>query len=152
MYQKSSLIILITPDKKEHRIFGINDLNLLNPNLVKDISVYRDKETLKKYGNDAKYGVIKITYKNQISISVAPINLKKVLATYKINTDILPLYVDSIWVNHPESVYISTDQILSITVEEEKESGIKFIDILTKNPPRKPKKGEIMLRGITTYR
>jgi len=147
IYQNSPLIIVITPDKKENRLIGINNLDFIKPTLIKNISVYKDNKTIQKYGEDARFGVIIITYKKYINIPPTPLNLIQEVSS-KIEINDLPIYVDSVWVNHPENVYIPNNQILSITVEKEKESGIQFIDVITKNPPRKPTKGEIMIREI----
>jgi len=153
-YKYPPLWIIKTPDKNIIKILGNIFTNVVNTNFID--SIYIIKNGIKKYGNDGRYGVVIIAYRKNVDTSIInPDNLSQFLSKHKLNKKkkMLPIYVDSILVIHPENAYIEPDKVLSVRVEKEKTSGTKFINILTTNPPKKytelnPSSGnKIMIRG-----
>jgi len=135
-YKYNPLVILKMP----HSTITSNNPDLLNsikPATIKNIEVLRDNETIKLYGYKAKTGLIIVTYKIDSVINLSDSNtVKNILLTYKIGLkkQRLPLYIDSVYVSHPEDAYLHIDKITSVKIEKDQKTRKKFIDILTKQP------------------
>ena len=154
-YQYTPLWVIRMPNKNVIKLMGDVSLNVINTHLIDSIRII--KNGIKEYGKDGRYGVVVINYKKNVDTTVVnPDNLTQLLSKRKLNkkTKLLPIYVDSILVIHPENAYITPGKLLSIKVEKEKTSGIKFIDVITTNPPKNYTKinpsssDKIMIRGI----
>jgi hypothetical protein len=156
-YKYPPLWVIQMPNKNIIKLLGNVFSNMINPNLIDSIRII--KNGIKEYGNDGRYGVVEITYRKNVDTTIInPDNLTQLLIKYKLNkkSKRLPVYVDSILVIHPENAYIEPGKLLSIKIEKEKTSGVKFIDILTTNPPKKyttttpSSTDKIMIRGTAS--
>lgn len=106
-------------------------LNLIGQEDITSMEVLKDKTTIDTYGEKAKNGVIIISLARGTEI----LQENKLLDKYNIDNRFrkLPLFVDSTLTQRSaEMVYVST-KIKSLTVANEKESGMKYISILTNN-------------------
>ena len=160
-FKYTPILLLKFPNNNILKLFGNFHWDMLNPNLIASINIIKNSNS--GYGAEGRYGVIQITYKKNMDTTINnPDNITQLLGKYKLNkkSKMLPVYVDSILVIHPENAYVEPDNILSIKVEKEKMSGIKFINIQTTNPkqyiksvyipssnPTSNGKIQIMLRG-----
>jgi hypothetical protein len=158
-YKYTPLWVIKMPDSITLKLVGNITSNMVSPDLISSINIL--KNTNSKYGVEGRYGVIEITYKKNIkSTAINPDNITELISKNKLGkkSKTLPIYVDSVIVIHPENAYIETDKILSVKVKKEKSTGIKFINILTTDPPKKytnsptspDGKIHIMIRGIAT--
>jgi len=146
-YQYPPLYVLKTPNNKP---FISASPNGFYPNSIDSINVLKDIAAIKAYGRRAKYGAIIISYKINIAFTESDSSkLTNVLQTYYpgLKMDNLPLYIDSVWIKYPKLVCLAPGKIKSAKIETEKSTGIKFIDIITTDPPPAIlKDGEIMIR------
>lgn len=147
------LYIYYIPGKPPLKLLGY-ELNL-NPNSIREINVTNKNEAMRLYGREGENGVINIYCKKNTKIKLTKLtNLTEILTKYKIDFKDrkLPVYIDSSFVNHPEIEYYNLSKIKSVKIDTEFVSDIRFINIITVDPPRKPikpKQGEIWIRGIT---
>lgn len=137
-YKYPPLWIIKTPDKHITKLLGNINLDMINPDFIASLMII--KNGTKQYGYLGRYGVVELIYKKNITDTfINPDNLTQLIGKTKLSKKInlLPVYVDSVLIIHPENAFIARDKIVSIKLEKEKASGIKFINVLTVNPQKK---------------
>lgn len=113
------------------------------PMAIDSISVYKNPEVTKDYGPEAKNGVILVKLKPGIEL----ITLNQLYDKFNVHEKNLPVFIDSAIVYKPDGLYLQADCIKYAKIEKEKNTGMKYISLLTGNPINRPKKGEINIRG-----
>jgi len=135
----------------------VEEINILNPDNIKKLTVLKDTAAMKLYGEEARSGALVVKIKRNI----AP--FKADSSSYAINSlEVdskplrsfnLPVYIDSLYVNRPEKLDMLMG-VKSATICVEPTTGIKFINIITdkswmnlKNnePKHKYKKNEVRI-------
>jgi hypothetical protein len=133
LYKYPPLLIVKT-EAKEIKL-RMTQIDQLNSDQIDSVVILKDNNAIKTYGAAARFGVVLIKMKKDVIINdTAKINLSinsltinnKSLKSYN-----LPIYIDSLYVNHPEDVNRSIIKIKSIGISTELLTGIKFINILT---------------------
>jgi len=121
---------------------------IVYPKDIDSLHVYSGNYARKLYGNAAKKGVVIVLCKKDTKI-IPLTSLDSVLTVYKIgmNDNRLPVYVDSVLAYPINEIYLELNKIKSVKIDTEFVSDIRFINIITTDPPRKPKPGEIWIRG-----
>ena len=106
-------------------------LNLIDQGSISAMNILKDKSATDQFGPKAKNGVIIISLLQGTEILQA----NKVLDKYKISRKDrkLPLYIDSCLNRNNDKLFYPAKSIRSVTVASEKETGIKYISILTNN-------------------
>jgi hypothetical protein len=101
----------------------------INPNNIRNYSVYKDSSHTKQYGERGKNGVAVFTLKKEVKF----LTLTQLFNRYHIkNSDrTLPLFVDSALFFDPTHLYLSEKQIKFMRVEIEDRTGMKFINLRT---------------------
>ncbi|MDB5158527.1 MAG: hypothetical protein JWR50_3234 [Mucilaginibacter sp.] len=109
----------------------IPSLNLLDQGDISSMEILKDKMAIDAYGKNAKNGVIIISLIQGTEI----LQENKLLDKYNIDSKFrnLPLYVDSTLAHRSNQTFYASKKIKSVTVAEEKETGMKYISILTDN-------------------
>jgi TonB-dependent SusC/RagA subfamily outer membrane receptor len=104
-------------------------LKLIDPQDIASMEILKDKLATDQYGTKAKNGVIIITLIQ--GTEILPAN--KLLDKYNIDKQFrkLPLYIDSTLTQRSDNLFYTSNKIKTITVAEEKETGMKYISIIT---------------------
>jgi hypothetical protein len=143
-FAKSPLFILkIQGNDKEYPTLNI--LGLTSQENIASMEILKDEMADDKYGVAGKNGVIIITLTQGIQIY----QLNTLLDKHNIGKKYrkLPLYIDSTLTRNTTSIfYLSTEKIKNITVAKERETGLKYISLLTIDGNAKPAPG-LRIRG-----
>jgi len=104
-------------------------LNLIDQGSISSMNILKDKHTTDLYGAKAKNGVIIISLIQGTEI----LQENKLLDKYNIDRKFrkLPVYIDSTLTGRSDNMFYVSKKINAVTVAEEKETGMKYISILT---------------------
>ena len=118
-------------DGSERTYNAVPLLNLIDQGSISSMNILKDKHTTDLYGAKAKNGVIIISLIQGTEI----LQENKLLDKYNIDNKFrkLPVYIDSTLTDKSDNMFYASKKIKSITVTEEKETGMKYISILTDN-------------------
>ncbi len=117
----------------------------IDPNDINSINVFKNQDTIKIYGERAKNGVIYIGLKNAVQL----LNIDQLYSKFNIHDKSIPLFIDSAIAYRPQNVYLEPKLIKYVTIQEEKNTGMKYVSIRTVYPIKRLEKGGIVLRGTT---
>lgn len=146
------------PPNSPHYIIKLNDqtipysawstLSLIGPEQIFDMNIYSGKKADSLYAGSGEKGLIIIRIKKHLPMYTRADFFKKYHIKKKYDT--LPVYIDSAIAYHTEKFMFSETVIKSITIAKDKETGSKFINILTTFPYLKYSPNEINIRGLTS--
>lgn len=105
---------------------------LTDPSSLVSLKMSKDSTQKNIYGKKATYGVITITLKKGTKL----LPLAGLLNSFKVSKkdNHLPVFIDSALANHANGIYFTRAEIRSITVDIEKETGMKYINIRSRRP------------------
>jgi len=139
---KNNPIAVITANKK---YIGLFYNCVLNPNSIDSVKVQKSSDYYTKlYDKRANDGIIFIKMKHNTNF----LTLKEIYSKFKISKKYhsLPVFIDSTITLYPEKAYFQENAVKTIKVQKESETGLMYISILSVNPTRHPKPGEIYIR------
>lgn len=124
---------------------------LVTPNLLIDIhdidsiTIKKGNDAINLYGSKASLGAIEIHLKKKAAI----INFDQLLADFNIayTNNKLPVFIDSVVVRGINDTYFELTDIKSVSISEERETGMKYISIISFFPARRHKKNDIYIKG-----
>ncbi|MDB4922222.1 hypothetical protein [Mucilaginibacter sp.] len=139
-YKNTPVFVLNTGNKQlniqtRHPVIDQNDLSAVN--------VYQKSETTNLILNDDRSGTIYFTFKPGITLIDLPHLLKKF--DIAIKGSMLPVFIDSVFDYQPKTMYFQLSAVKSVKIEEEANTRMKYISIISVNPPLKLKQDEIYL-------
>ena len=138
-FKKAPLYILQLPLSNPIEATGI----FININDIDSVAVLNDSTTKVNYGVKANNGIIIFKTKKYIKV----LTISEILSSYNIQNKNLRVFVDSVIIYKPETYYADPKLIKSANIQEELNSGTKYISVLSIYPIRRPKPGEIYIRG-----
>jgi hypothetical protein len=142
-------IFKLYADDKEYNALPL--LALMGPETIFSMDVLTDKKANELYGSRGKYGVIIITLAKGIEVH----EFDQLLNKYKIKPRFrkLPITINYALIRTTKYRYYTstTTNIKSVSVEKEKETGMKYISIITTdyNPNPAPD-NQFRIRGAST--
>ncbi len=136
-FKDSPLFVLIGYDESP-----TPQIPTINPNSIDSIKVLKSENAIKEFGERGKNGIIKIKLKRGITL----VDKTTLLKQYHIKETNLPMYIDSTISQPSKNIYFQSSIIKSISIQQEKETGMNYISVLTTQPIKRPKPGEIFIR------
>lgn len=139
-------IFKLYADNKEYNALPL--LALMSPEGIFSMDVLNDKKANELYGSSAKYGVIIITLVKGVELQ----EFDQLLNKYKIKSRFrkLPITINNQLIRTTTDKYYTanSNNIKSVSVEKEKDTGMKYISIITTdyNPNPVPD-NQIRIRG-----
>jgi hypothetical protein len=146
---KSPLYILkLYADDKEYDAVPL--LWMIEQSTIASMEILKDKTADEEYGVRGRNGVIIITLTKDVEIR----QLDKLFDQYKIKQKqrTLPLYINNTFTGSSRDMfYTNPNKIKSVAVTKEKETGMKYISIITTdyNPNPAPD-NQLRIRGTGT--
>ena len=143
-YKNSPLYVLKVPQQvpipTANLVVNINDIDAIN--------VIKNPESVKLYGHRAEFGVIEVSLKKHAAL----VNFDQLLTDYDIpySDSNLPVFIDSVMTTQAKDTYFELTALKSVRIAEEKGTGMRYISILSIYPVRRPKKGDITIKGKAT--
>jgi len=123
-------------------------LSLIGPEQIFDMNIYSGKKADSLYLGSGEKGLIIIRIKKDLPAYTRADFFKKY--NIKKKYDNLPVYIDSAIAYHTEKFIFSETVIKSVTIAKDKETGSKFINILTTFPYIKYNPNEMYIRGLAS--
>ncbi|TSJ43438.1 hypothetical protein FO440_04400 [Mucilaginibacter corticis] len=123
-------------------------LSLIGPEQIFDMNIYSGKKADSLYTGSGEKGLIIIRIKKDLPAYTRADFFKKY--NIKKKYDNLPVYIDSAIAYHTEKFIFSETAIKSVTIAKDKETGFKFINILTTFPYIKYNPNELYIRGLAS--
>jgi hypothetical protein len=143
-------IFKLYADDKEYNALPL--LALMGPETIFSMDVLDDKKANELYGSRAKYGVIVITLIKGVEIQ----EFDKLPNKYKIKNRFrkLPITINYALIRTTKDRYYTStsNNIKSIIVEKEKDTGMKYISIITTDyNPNPTLDNQFRIRGTGTF-
>lgn len=131
-FNKKPLIVINSSKSIQQETYNIS----MEANDISSIEVLKN----------SKNGVILITLKPDIEM----LTINQLFDKYNIakRKRILPIFIDSAIMYKPEMALFQLKTIKNILIQKEKETKLKYINIISVRPLIKPKPGEMYIRGL----
>ncbi|MBS1500447.1 MAG: hypothetical protein JST32_00195 [Bacteroidetes bacterium] len=141
--KKSAVVVL--KNVYEEYISTPEIFSAVDPTNIASVYVTHPTKAVKRYGPNAKNGVIQISLKKHVDL----LDIDHLYRWYNIQEKYrnLPVYLDSTIICRPNNVYFSPLKIKYVRVEKENYTGLSYISIRTTEPITQPGKDGISLRG-----
>jgi hypothetical protein len=138
-FQRSPLYVLQLPLSDPFEGTGI----FVKSADIDTVSVFKDSLTIATYGEKAANGVIIFKTRRFLKI----ITFEQLLTSYKITDSNLPVFIDSAIAYKPRKNYFDPKAVKSVSIEKDSVTGTNYISILSYEPIRRLKPGDISIRG-----
>lgn len=114
---KNPPLFVINENKLSHAFL----MELVNPEDIEDITILKDRESLMKYGDKAKHGVIEIKMNKKVKL----VQLSSLFNKFQIHRKdrLLPIYVKGKKVYDAEQLYAGAKWVKNISIQEIIENG-----------------------------